>query len=336
MFGLPLLISYYAVWEGLSPAPYFVVVYVAASLAIGLVLLLKRNGSVTDIKPNMIGPDKAGTGLVSRVGPVAALGFGTVAVISFGAMRFLIGVSYPYPSSSAPEAGGVYVVTLFLAAAIGIPFAVSGAFPVVGSALAQRRLRIAAYLLAIAYFVTYEILVNEILITGYNAGPGNYVQPPMGTYPYVNVMTNGPSPGNFLENAIYNPYVVLQLSPNLNFIFQPFELVLAVAISVLVASTVVSTYSTVKESERMGGACSASATLSGVGAFLGYTATCPSCLAPTLISVAFGGLSSVQALYSNIYGAVVPPVVSIAALLFSLYMISRARRLKDGTDSVKV
>jgi hypothetical protein len=86
---------------------------------------------------------------------------------------------------------------------------------------------------------------------------------------------------------------------------------------------VVSTYNLVRRSERMGGACSASATLSGVGAFLGYTATCPSCLAPTLVSVLFGGLASAEAVYSNLWGAVVPPVVSVVALVFSLFVIGK-------------
>lgn len=333
MFGLPLLISYYAVGEGLGAAPLLVLAYLVVSLTVGLLLLLKRSQQPGE--PRAEYPDHfvPGPGAFSRFGPVAALSSATVAVISFGLMRYLLAVSYPYPSNSADFAGGVYVVALSAAATVGIPYAVAWGFPVVRRALAEGKLRVAAYLIGAAYFLTYEILVNEVVITGYNTTPGNFVQSPLGSYPFAYVFTSGPSPGNFLETAIYTPYVLVQLSPYVNFIFQPFELILAVAMSVLVATTVVVTYHTFKQSERMGGACSVSATLSGVGAFMGYTATCPSCLAPTLISVVFGGLATVQHLYSDVWAAVLPPLVSVLALLISMYLLSSADARKVRTSA---
>ena len=323
MFGLPLLISYYGVGQGGTPALTSVILYLAVSAAAGLTLLLRRgepSGNRAEPPRTDLGQLAAGA---SGKAPVLVLSLATLAVASFGVMKFSIASSYPSPSDTANLAGGIYIVALGLAAAIGIPHAVIRVFPFLKQAFAVNRLKRAAIILGVLYFVTYEILVNEIVVTGYNTPPGNFVQSPQGIYPWAYVFTSGPAPGNAIESVIYTPYVLVQMNQYVNFIFQPFELVLAVAISVLVASAVVSTYHLVRRSESMGGACSVSATLSGVGAFLGYTATCPSCLAPTLVSVVFGGLAAVQGLYSNLWGAVIPPIVSVVALLFSLYVVGK-------------
>lgn len=336
MFGLPLLISDYAISQGGSLAWPPIALYLAASLAVGLLLLLRRGTPGSNLgmpRPEAVTPPPPRG---SSKGPVAALAFATIAVAAFGAMKYFMVSSYPSPSGAADFAGGVYVVALGAAATVGFPYIAMAAFPFLKQAFSDRRLRLSAYLLAALYFLTYEILVNEIVVTGYNTPPGNFVLSPSGVYPWAYAFTTGPAPGNFIETAIYAPYVLVQLNQYVNFYFQPFELALAVAMSVLVASAVVATYYLVRRSERMGGACSASATLSGVGAFLGYTATCPSCLAPTLVSVVFGGLATVQAVYSNLWGAVVPPVVSLLALVFSLYVVGRAYRGQPAAQGVQL
>lgn len=322
MFGLPLLISYYAVSQGGAFAVSATSAYLVVSLGVGLGLLLKR-GRQVDLDSMEAGSALQPTRPSPGIWPVLALAFATLAVAAFAAMRFLVAAAYPYPSPQANLAGGVYVLALAVAAVVGIPYAVVWAFPFLREPFSDRKLKLTAYLLGALYFVTYEILVNEIVITGYNTPPGNFVTSPTGLFPWAYVFTGGPAPWNAVETAVYSPYVLLQLNQLVNFIFQPFELALAVAMSVLVASTVVATYNLVRRNERLGGVCSASATLSGVGAFLGYTATCPSCLAPTLVSVVFGGLATVQAVYSNLWGAVVPPVVSVVALLISLHVVGR-------------
>jgi hypothetical protein len=330
MFGLPLLISYYSVSEGLGLSRISVIAYLVASLGLGFLILL-RGGSreYTPPQPREAVPAPSATG--TKVMPYLALAFGSVAVVSFGLMKSFIASTYPYPSPLANVAGGVYVVALGAAAAIGFPILATVAFPFLRQALADRRLLLSAIAIGIVYFVTYEVLVNEIVVTGYNTAPGNFVTSPTGIFPWAYVFTSGPTPGQAVETAIYTPYVLVQLNQYVNFIFQPFELALAIAISVLVSSAVVSTYHLVRRSEKMGGACSASATLSGVGAFLGYTATCPSCLAPTLVSVVFGGLATVQTVYSNLWGAVVPPVVSVLALVVSMYVVGRGYASQSPT-----
>ena len=331
MFGLPLLISYYAVQEGIGAARFFVAAYVASSLILGFAILIRfgRPGPAAPVLPERRDARRVQAGWP----PLVALSSGTLAVASFGLMKYLIALSYPAPSPQAGLAGGVYVVALGAAAAAGFPVLAEAAFPFLKGALADRRLRASAILIGAVYFVTYEILVNEILVTGYNAPPGNIIAPPSASYPWVHVFTSGPNPAQAIETVIYTPYVLVQVNQYVNFVFQPFELALAVAISVLVASAVVATYHLVKRNEKMGGACSVSATLSGVGAFLGYTATCPSCLAPTLVSVVFGGLATVQTVYSNLWGAVVPPVVSVIALTVSLYIIGRGYRALPASAS---
>ena len=326
MFGLPLLISYYALSQG-SPLVWpLISVYLTISLGIGLVLLVRRGSPSGGTERMMQENPTTPAAVASRRGPFIALILATVAVSAFGVMKYFTAYSFPYPSESANLAGGIYVVALGSAVIVGFPYLATAAFPFLRLPLSERRLRISAYLLAAVYFLTYEILVNEVIITGYNTPPGNFVTSPSGIFPWAYVFTSGPSPGSPVESIIYSPYVLVQLNQYVNFIFQPFELALAVAMSVLVAMAVVSTYFLERRSNRMGGACSASATLSGVGAFLGYTATCPSCLAPTLVSVVFGGLATVQALYSNVWGAVVPPLVSVLALFFSLYFVGRGYR----------
>ena len=323
MFGLPLLISYYGVSQGGAYALLSVSAYLGFSLLVGLALLLRRGKPSGVTAPLRGAAEAAVLGSGSKTLPVVALASATIAVAAFGSMKYLLAASYPYPSAAADLAGGFYVAALGVAAVVGVPCLIVAVFPFLKIPLSDRRLRLAASLIGALYFLTYEILVNEVVITGFNTAPGNFVQSPLGVYPWAYVFTSGPSPGSVAEAAIYTPYVLIQLNQYVNFIFQPFELALAVAMSVLVASAVVATYYLVRRSERMGGACSASATLSGVGAFLGYTATCPSCLAPTLVSVVFGGVATVQAIYSNLWGAVVPPVVSVVALAVSLYLVGR-------------
>jgi hypothetical protein len=100
----------------------------------------------------------------------------------------------------------------------------------------------------------------------------------------------------------------------------PFEIVLAVVLSSLVAATVIITLYLIRDSSNH--ACFTGATVSGLGGFFGFTATCPTCLVPTLISVLFGGVSStVPAIYSHHAGVILPPLVSVFALSVGLTIL---------------
>jgi hypothetical protein len=325
MFGLPLGLSYYLVQEDPTTSMAYLIGYIAASVVIGLGLLLRfgrRSRPTPVVSPT---PAEAQAGGLAAFGSRTAIAMtlATIAVIAYAVMRYFVSVVYPLPSSQASLAGAIYLLTVGGASVVGFPTLVSGGFRVVREALAVKRYRRLAVLTGLAYFLTYEILVNEILITGYNTGPGNVVASPQGSYPWAYVFTSGPAPSNPLEIAIYVPYVLIQLNSVFNFVIQPFEMVLALLISTLVAANAVSTFYSIRRSSSIGGACSTGATLSGIGAFIGYTATCPSCLAPTLVSVFFGGVAAIQTSFSSLTGAVVPPLVSVVALTLSLEVLNR-------------
>lgn len=322
MFGLPLLVSYYAIQQNTPFASSVIVGYVSASAVVGLAILLVL-GKDEQLGKSQPPSARADSGRGLTLLQVAALVAASVSVGFFAATKYSIAASYPYPSTAAETMSEAYILSVSVASFLGFPALVVSAFGVVREALRESGFRLLACCVGVAYFLTYEVMVNEILITGYNAPPGNFVPSPRG-YPAVYVFTSGPPPSNALEMAIYVPYVLVQLNDVFNFVFQPFEIMFALLLATLVAANIVATFHRIRQSSRIGGACSTAATVSGIGAFLGYTATCPSCLAPTLVSVVFGGFSVVQAAYSNLYGAVIPPLVSTLALSLSLFVLNRS------------
>ncbi|MGI0092153.1 MAG: hypothetical protein ACREBS_10625, partial [Nitrososphaerales archaeon] len=246
----------------------------------------------------------------------AALFFATLAVASYWLLRYFVDSSYPSPSSEyASVAGLFYLVTVSLAALLGVPFLLMRLFPTLRRALASRKsfARI-AIIIGAAYFVTYLILVNQIVITGFNTPPSNYIPSPTGSYPFAFIFASGPSPSSALESAFYVPQITVQLNPYINLLLMPFEMILAIALSSLLASSVIVTYFLIGSSSKH--SCFTGATVSALGGFFGFTATCPMCLVPTLVSVFLGGVSAtVPSFYSHIAGVVIPPLVSVSALL---------------------
>src|SRR5579875_2413771 len=304
IFGLPLGISYYAIQSDWRFGVEFAALYLLISAIISLAILLNGRG-------------------IDNIARTATYNAQKKSRYYLEYLSFILAKSYPYPSLFANDFGGLYITFLSIAAAIGIPLAVTRGIGIVKKAMEDRFLSKVAIVTAIAYFLTYEILVNEIVITGFNVPPYSYVPSPSGYYPWVYVFTGGPSPSNFLESLAYIPYVLIQLNPLFNFFFVPFEILFAITLSTLMgAGTAVVLYS-IRRSASIGAACRKGAVLSGLGGFIGYTATCPSCLAPTLISAILGGFSIAQQAYTNIYGVLIPPIVSLAALTFNLLFLNR-------------
>lgn len=246
---------------------------------------------------------------------------GTVAVFSYWLMTHFDVLNFPNPSShSSIVAGSFYLVSLSLAVATGLPFMITRVFPSLRVALANRRSLRIAIIVAIAYFFTYLIMVNQIVITAFNTSPGNVIPPPGGVYPFASAITAGPAPGMQLESAVYVPLFTIQLNPYFNVIIMPFEFAFAIALSILVAASVALALYLI--SRTAGNSCYTGATVSGMGSFFGFTATCPTCLAPTLVSVLSGGVSStVPAFYTHVSGILLPPLVSILALLIGLSVL---------------
>lgn len=250
-----------------------------------------------------------------------ALASASIGVVAYWLMTYYVVSAFPNPSPESSKITGlVYLLSLSVTVAAGLPYLLTRIFPSIRLALSDRRSFRIAILVGIAYFFTYLVLVNQIIITAFNTPPGNYVPPPNGVYPFFSAITSGPAPGSQLESAIYIPQFIVQINQYFNLVIMPFEFAFAIALSVLVALSVGLALFLIKRSSS--NSCYTGATVSGLGSFFGFTATCPSCLAPTLVSVLSGGVSATApALYTHLTGVVLPPLVSIFALLVGVAIL---------------
>jgi hypothetical protein len=232
-----------------------------------------------------------------------ALSFGTLSVATFWLMKYFVIVAYPSPNSPIAAAMGVaYLISISVSTLSAMVFLLPRFFFSFRRAISERRFLLLGVVVGTCYFFTYMILANQIIITGFNTPPGNYVPTPSGSYPFTFVFTSGPPPSALLESTVYIPEILVQLNQYFNFIFMPFEIVLAIALSALVATSVTITFSLI-EGLKDRHSCLTGATVTGIGGFFGFTATCPTCLVPTLVSVFSGGVSAtIPSFYSHLSG----------------------------------
>jgi hypothetical protein len=322
LFGLPLFSSFYPVQFGKNTSVTLLLPYIIIVALLGFVILFwtgkkaevtEFNRVITSVSNNS--PERKEH---SYFFGYAAVASASVAVFSYWLMTYYDVQSFPLPSSSQSIiAGSFYLISLSLAVATGVPFILTRAFPSIRLAIADQRTLKIAGIVALGYFFTYLILVHQIVITGFNTPPGNYIAPPNGTYPFVSAITAGPAPGSQLESAIYVPLFTVQLNQYFNLVMMPFEFAFAIALSILVAFSVALALNLISRSSS--NSCYTGATVSGMGSFFGFTATCPTCLAPTLVSVLSGGVSATApAFYTHLSGVVLPPLVSVLALLVGI------------------
>jgi hypothetical protein len=111
----------------------------------------------------------------------------------------------------------------------------------------------------------------------------------------------------------------------------PFEMIFAPLLALLTASNITMTYYLIKNNGLR--CCTKGTVMSTGGSILGLTATCPTCLIPSFVSVIFGGITAGEAVYSNVYGAVLPPILSVATLFLSLAYLSKSIKEKEGLVS---
>ena len=336
LFGLPLLSSFYPVQYGQNSFVRFLLPYIVISAIFGFVILLglrrktvslldQPNGNVIDVSQ-----PKHDSFLLGYVALAAA----SIGVVAYWLMTFYVVSAFPNPSPEASKiAGLIYLISLSITVAVGLPYLLTKIFPSLRLALSDKRSLRIAILVGLAYFFTYLILVNQIIITAFNTPPGNYVPPPNGVYPFFSAITSGPAPGAQLESAIYIPQFIVQINQYFNLVVMPFEFAFAIALSILVAMSIGLALFLIKRTSS--NSCYTGATVSGMGSFFGFTATCPSCLAPTLVSVLSGGVSATApAIYTHVSGVVLPPLVSIFALLVGVAILDyqavrRSYRLKS-------
>lgn len=318
LFGLPLLTAYYNVdssfyFEALLP-------YLVVTVVLTAIILVRPVRWRNEAPP---GGEASRTFLdrVNSLPVLVTMGVATAAVVSFGVLRFLVFSAFPYPPPQvASDVANVYLVLLVAATILGVSRVVFWAFPVLRSVLRERGYGVMVVVLSVAFAFVYLLLVNQVLVEGFNVAAN--VPPPTNTYPYAYTFTVGVEQP--VLNIIYIPYALVQLSPQVNLLIIPFEIVFAVALAILVSSNVAMSHFLIS---RSGLRCSTpGAAASALGSVLGLTATCPTCLVPTFISVVFGGITAAEAIYSNVYGAVLPPVLSLLTLLLSMLYLDREIR----------
>lgn len=198
-------------------------------------------------------------------------------------LRILVLSTYPYPASQIVNPlGQLYIITLIVTSVLLVSKALCLLIPPVRQILQQKKCALMALVTSVSFAFVYMLLVNQLIIVGFNAL--GTVPPPGGAYPFSFAMVPGVR-ASFID-LVYLPIVIVQLSPQVNMILVPFEMVFSTLLSLLVASNVVMAHFLISNS---GLRCSTEGTvISTSGSILGLTATCPTCLAPTFISVMFG------------------------------------------------
>ena len=315
LFGFPLLTAYYNV----DSSFYFLVVipYLLLSITIGLFIIkrsqkLKPEDIVSFMNSHSTGQSK----LVATFNSFPLYGImilvGT-SMIMYSLIRYLVLSTYPLPAPRViGPLGQLYIIILLVSSILAFSRIFYRLIPVLRKILHQKEYALMALIASLSFAVVYLILVNQLIISGYNAL--GTVPPPSGSYPYASVMV--PGVREPLIDLVYLPIVIVQLSPQVNLILVPFEMVFVTILSILVATNVVLAHYLISNS---GLKCSTKGTaLSTGGSILGLTATCPTCLAPTFISVIFGGVTAAEAVYSNIYGVVLPTLLSVVTLILSI------------------
>ena len=320
LIGLPLLTAYYAVNPGFYVTT--IVPYLAISALITMYIIRRSIKFGTNYGgPSIPLAQSDSRSFAARFNSLSSnivIGLASLMVVVFGALRYLIYTSYPYtPPRSADYLGEAYIILLAVVSVLGFSRIIYSSSPVLRNILAQKKYNFMAAAIAASFAFVYLLLVNEILIAGLNTIANS--SPPGNVYPFAHVFTVGIQEP-FL-NLVYLPYGLVQISPQINFLIVPFELVFTALLSLLVASNVVMAHYLISNS---GLACSTKgAVLSTGGSIIGLTATCPTCLVPTFVSVLFGGVVAAEAVYSNIYGVIIPPVLSVGTLVISLVFLSR-------------
>ena len=325
LFGLPLLTAYTFVDSVFYV--YVLIPYLGAVVLISLLLLLLSRGKSNfhSFRPVEL---SGALRFISRFNSISISVVSSLVillVICYAGMRLGIGSAYPYPPpTTASLLGAAYVILLIIVLVLALPRILCRAFPIIVTILKERKYALMAIILSIVFVAVYLLLVKQVVIIGYNE-PSN-VPPPVGKYPFIYVFTVGPQ--QILASSIYIPNILIQLNPFVTIYVIPFEMIFAVVLSLLTSTAVVLGYYLVENSGLK--SCARGSVMSTGGSILGLTATCPTCLVPSFVSVIFGGITTAEVAYSNVYGAVLPPIVSVATLILSLIYLSK--KVKGATN----
>ncbi|MCL4518696.1 MAG: hypothetical protein M1587_05810 [Thaumarchaeota archaeon] len=344
LFGLPLLVGYYGFdYEYLLHVlvPYLIVSAVVILFLVINARRMRAYKTAATTKPFELSfpptydsnTHKNCTPNVFRRFPnLIILLLAVPTLILFSVLTFISRTSYPFPPplNVMTPLGEAYIVMLITTSIVISPRILFWAFPILKQILVGRKYALTALVFALFFAVVYLLLVNQIIIAGYNVAltvPASLIG---GGYPNALAMTPAAVDQPLLD-LVYLPTLLVQPSPQINLILIPFEMVFVTLLSLLVASDVTMAYYLVSSKSAL--SCSTKGTaLSTGGSFLGLTATCPTCLAPTIVSVIFGSVSTATTIFSNFNGVVLPPVISVAILLLSTAYLSRTiKKTRNGT-----
>ncbi len=321
LFGLPLLTAYYNV----NSKFYFIALapYLAASVLITIVLILRS------LSTPYVDDRNTSSSWIGKFNSIPLFFIDALAgwtIFLFALVRYFEVRTYPVPplTATVTPIGEAYIFLLIVTSILAFPRIIYYTFPILRQILKERKYALMAFLFSVFFAIVYLLLVNQITIAGYNVqavAPATIIGPAE-KYPYAFAMT--PANEQLLLNLVYLPVIIVQITPQVNLILVPFEMAFTTILSLLVASNIVMAHYLISNS---GLKCSTKGTmLSTGGSILGLTATCPTCLVPAFVSVIFGGVTTAELLYSNVYGVVLPPILSVVALLVSVLYLSRAIR----------
>ena len=326
LFGLPLLTAYTNVDS--SFYLFILIPYLAMTISVTLVLILLSRTDAGQFASSGL-PETKESFFMSRfnsISPYFVILVVSLALVSYSATRILVESAYPYPPSHlASLFGGIYIIFLVVSSILVFSRAIYSSFPVLSRILAEKKYAVIAAVSAVAFAVVYLLLVEQLVILGYNE-PFYGVGPPLGQYPFLYVFTVGPQ--QLFVNFIYLPYVLIQINPFVSIFIVPFEMMFATLLALLTSTNITMAYYLIGNSGFK--CCTRGTVMSTGGSILGLTATCPTCLVPSFVSVIFGGIAAGEAVYSNVYGAVLPPIVSVVTLVASLAYLSRSIRKRTN------
>ena len=317
LLGLPLLTGYYSANPSFfywALAPYF-----AATISIAIFLVHSQSRLPKSYPANWNTWQGNSWFTTFNSLPIQFVyAFVAMAALLFLAIDSLVMSSYPsvVPLSVLDLLGAGYVFALSIASVVCFSRIIYRAFPILRNIFAESKYSIIAAAFSISFCIVYLLLVNQIVISGYNTE---------GTAPsflgYPSWFAMSPGVKNIFIYLVYLPTLIVQISPAVNLIIIPFEVVFATLLSLLVSTSVVLAHYLISNS---GFRCSTRGTaLSTGGSILGLTASCPTCLVPTFVSVLFGGVSATVLSFSNLYGVVLPPILSVAILILGAQYLQR-------------
>jgi hypothetical protein len=328
IYGLPLLTAYANVNSTFYS--FILIPYIAMLLSMALKLILISRANADD-PPKIEGQKSKENSFISRlnsISPYFVISSVSLATISYSVMKFLANSTYPYPPPHMAEIFGVaYIVLLVVSSILVLARVIYLSFPILSRILMESKYASMASVCAATFAIVYLLLVGQIVVIGYNEPWA--VPPPNGLYPFFYVFTVGPQQP--FINFIYTPYLLVQITPMISVFIIPFEMIFAPLLALLTASNITMTYYLIKNNGLR--CCTKGTVMSTGGSILGLTATCPTCLIPSFVSVIFGGITAGEAVYSNVYGAVLPPILSVATLFLSLAYLSKSIKEKEGLVS---